>query len=93
MHLVKGNGIESNHLIPLNFIITNNEAEYEVILTRLAIMEASSREKVEMRADSKIMLGQITGEYLVKGQKLIKYLHQIQEGSSWLQYFLIEWIS
>lgn len=66
MHMVTSDGVESNHAIRLNFKVTNNEVEYEVVLTGLAIAKTLAGEEVEMRVDSQVVVDQITGEYLAK---------------------------
>ena len=43
-----------------------------------------------MKIDSQVVVGQITGEYLARGSKLIKYLHQVQEQCKGLKYFQVE---
>lgn len=56
--------------------MTNNEAEYKAIFAGLAIAKVSGKE-VKMKADSQVVFGQVTWQYLAKGDKLIKYLHQV----------------
>lgn len=60
--MVMGDEVESNHVIQLNFKVTNNKAEYEAVLVGLAIGETLGGEKVEMRVDSQVVVGQIIGE-------------------------------
>lgn len=59
----------------LNFKVTNKEAKYEVVLARLEIAKVSREQEEKIKAYSHVVVGQITVEYLVNGQKLIKYLH------------------
>lgn len=76
MHVVIGDGKESYHAVRLEFKVTNNEVK---VLASVAIMRVLGGEEVEMKIDSQVVVGQITWEYLAKGSKLIKYLHQVQE--------------
>ncbi|XP_035544671.1 uncharacterized protein LOC108998997 [Juglans regia] len=78
-HVVTSEGEELYHAVRLEFKVTNNEAEYETILASVAITRVLGGEEVEMKVDSQVVVGKITGEYLERGTKLIKYLHQVQE--------------
>ncbi|XP_040994290.1 uncharacterized protein LOC121240831 [Juglans microcarpa x Juglans regia] len=89
-YIVASEGKESYHVVRLEFKVTNNEAEYEAVLASLAIMKGLGGKEVEMKADSQVVVGQITWEYLARGSKLIKYLHQVQEQSKDLRYFRIK---
>lgn len=75
VHIVTNDGAKLNHAIRLNFKIMNNETKYKAVLVGLDIVEASSGEEIEMRADLQVVFGQIKREYLEKGPKRIKYLH------------------
>lgn len=44
--MVTNDGEESYHAMRLNFKVTNNEVEYEVVLTGLAIVKAFGGQKV-----------------------------------------------
>lgn len=61
-------GLETHHAIRLDFKVTKKEVEYEVMLTRLAIVETSRERKVEMKADSQVVVGQVTREYFAKSE-------------------------
>lgn len=65
--MVTSDGIELYHAIQLNCKVTNNETEYEAVLVVLAIVETSSGEEVEMRANSQVVVGQIMWEYSTMG--------------------------
>lgn len=82
-----GDKVELNHAIRLNFKLANNETEYKAVLMNLAVAEASGGKEVEIRVDLQVVVGQIIGEYSKKGQKLIKYLHHVQDECSRLQHF------
>ncbi|XP_040996107.1 uncharacterized protein LOC121242287 [Juglans microcarpa x Juglans regia] len=90
VYIVTSEGKELYHTVRLEFKVTNNEAEYEAVLAVLAITRVLGGEEVEMKAKSQVVVGQITWEYLARGSKLIKYLHQVQEQSKNLKYFRIE---
>ena len=49
--------------IRLNFSASNNEAEYEAIIAGLDLAISMSSEKIYIRSDSQLVVGQINGEY------------------------------
>ena len=54
----------------LQFPITNNEAEYEAILTGLRIGRALGTKNILLKSDSKLVIGQVKGEYEVKESRM-----------------------
>ena len=60
--------------VQLQFPATNNEAEYVAILTGLRIEKALGAKNILCKSDSKLVIGQIKGEYEVKEGKMQKYL-------------------
>ena len=60
--------------VQLQFPTTNNEVEYEVILTRLRIGKALGAKSILHKSNSKLVIGQIKGEYEAKEGKMQKYL-------------------
>ena len=60
--------------VKLKFLATNNEAEYEGILTRLRITKALRAKNLLLQSDSKLVVGQIKEEYEVKEERVQKYL-------------------
>ena len=69
--------------VQLKFPATNNEAEYEGILTRLRLGRALGIKHLLVHNDSKLVIGQIRGDYEAKEKRMQKYLrltkHLIQE--------------
>ena len=47
----------------LDFLATNNEAEYETLLARLAMVNQLRWEVVEVYSDSRLVVGQVNGEF------------------------------
>ena len=60
--------------VQLKFPITNNEAEYEALLTGLRIARALGGENVVLKSDSQLVIGQVRGEYEAKEARMQKYL-------------------
>ena len=64
--------------VQLKFSATNNEAEYEGILTRLRLGKAFGAKNLLVQNDSKLVIGQIKGEYEVKEERIQKYLRLME---------------
>ena len=60
--------------VQLQFPVTNNETEYEVVLASLRVATALGVKNVRLRSDSKLIVGQITKEYEAKEERMKKYL-------------------
>ena len=60
--------------VQLQFPATNNEAEYEAILTGLRVVKALGVRNLKLDLYSNLVVGQITKEYKVKEDKMKRYL-------------------
>ncbi|XP_065621860.1 uncharacterized protein LOC136064257 [Quercus suber] len=60
--------------VQLKFPATNNEAEYEGILTGLRLRKGLGARNLLVQNDSKLVIGQIRGEYEAKEERMQKYL-------------------
>lgn len=58
----------------MQFLATNNETEYEAILTGLRIRKALGAKNILLKSDFKLVIGQIRGEYKAKEGRMQKYL-------------------
>ncbi|KAF5463927.1 hypothetical protein F2P56_014050 [Juglans regia] len=67
-------GEEHNYAIKLGFKTTNNKAEYEALLARMIVARSLGATEVEVRANSQVVVSQVTGQFAIKGEKLKKYL-------------------
>ena len=52
--------------VQLQFLATNNEAEYETVLTGLRVAIALGVRNLRLNLDSNLVVGQITKKYEVK---------------------------
>ena len=66
------NGEMLKYGVQLKFSTTNNEAEYEGILTRLRLGKALGAKNLLVQNDSKLVIGQIRGEYEAKEERMQK---------------------
>jgi ribonuclease HI len=69
------------YAIKLDFVTTNNEAEYEAVLAELTIARKVGTIDVEIWSDSQVVVGQISGEYATQGDRLAKYLEKVHSFS------------
>ena len=60
--------------VRLKFPATNNEAEYEGILTGLRLGKALGATNLLVQNDSKLVIGQIKGDYEAKEERMQKYV-------------------
>ena len=62
----------------LDFSATNNEAEYEVLLTGMAMVQRMGGKSVKLISDSRLVVGKVKGEFEVKGERIQGYLSQVK---------------
>ena len=60
--------------VQLKFLATNNEAEYDGILTGLRLGKALGAKNLLVQSDSKLVIGKIKEEYKAKEERMQKYL-------------------
>ena len=65
--------------VQLKFPITNNEAEYEALLTGLRIARALGAEKIVLKSDSQLVIGQVRGDFEAKETRMQKYLKLVNQ--------------
>ena len=64
--------------IRLDFPASNNETEYEVILVGINLATSISSEKIIIRSNSQLVIGQVNGEYETRDQRMIKYVYLVK---------------
>ena len=62
----------------LQFPATNNEAEYQALLTGLSLAKALGANNLVVQAYSQLIIGQVKGDYKAKEERMQKYLRIIQ---------------
>ena len=65
--------------VQLQFLATNNEAEYEAVLASLRVAKALGVKNVRLRFDFKLIVGQITNEYEANEEIMKKYLQLMSQ--------------
>lgn len=72
-------GEQLEQAIWLGFLASNNEVEYEVILSGLSLALAQTASKLEICSDSQLVVGQIHGEYEAKDGCMAQYLSKVRD--------------
>ena len=67
------------HAVRLQFSATNNETEYEALLTRLSLAKALGEKSHIVQANSQLIIGQVKGDYEAKEERLQRYLKIVQQ--------------
>ena len=62
----------------LNFSATNNEAEYETLLEGMAMIQRMGGKSIKLFSDSRLVVGQVRGEFEAKDERMQGYLNQVK---------------
>ena len=65
-------------MVRLDFPITNNEAEYEVLIAGLDLAKVAGAMSVVIYCDSQVVTNQVNGDYECKGERMKRYLDQVK---------------
>uniref|UniRef100_A0A2N9ERU6 Uncharacterized protein n=1 Tax=Fagus sylvatica TaxID=28930 RepID=A0A2N9ERU6_FAGSY len=66
------------HAVRLQYPTTNNEAEYEALLTGLHIAKILGVTTLKVQSDSQLVVRQVNGEYEAKEERMRKYLDLVR---------------
>ena len=62
----------------LDFPATNNEAEYEALLEGMAMVLRMGGKSIKLFSDSRLVVGQVKGEFEAKDERMRGYLSQVK---------------
>ena len=62
----------------LDFLDTNNEAEYETLLEGMAMVRRMGGKSIKLFLDSRLVVGQVKGEFEAKDERMQGYLSQVK---------------
>ena len=62
----------------LDFSATNNEAEYEALVIGMAMVQRMGGKSVKVFSDSRLVIGQVKGEFEAKDERMQGYLSQVK---------------
>ena len=66
----------------LDFSATNNEAEYEALLEGMAMVQRMGGKSIKLFSDSRLVVGQVKGEFKAKDERMQGYLSQVKSMQS-----------
>ena len=62
----------------LDFLATNNESEYEALLEGMAMVQRMGGKSIRLFSDSRLVVGQVRGEFEAKDERMQGYLSQVK---------------
>ena len=62
----------------LDFSATNNEAEYEALVEGMAMVQRMGGKSIRLFSDSRLVAGQVRGEFEAKDERMQGYLSQVK---------------
>ena len=62
----------------LDFSATNNEVKYEALLERMAMVQRMGGKSIKLFSDSRLVVGQVRGEFEAKDERMQGYLSQVK---------------
>ena len=62
----------------LDFLATNNEAEYEALLVGMAMVQRMGGKSIKLFSNSRLVVGQVRGEFEAKDERMQGYLSQVK---------------
>ena len=85
--MVSPNKITIEKSLRLGFLATNNEAEYEVLLVGMTMVQKMGGKTVEVFSDSRSMVGQVKGKLEARDLRMQGYLSQARCLQSSFKFF------
>ena len=62
----------------LDFSVTNNETEFEALLMGMVMVQRMSGKSVKVFSDSRLVVGQVKGEFEAKDERMQGHLSQVR---------------
>ncbi|KAL5568572.1 hypothetical protein UlMin_025147 [Ulmus minor] len=77
--LVSPDGVKLSCAVRFKFKATNNQAEYEALLSGLRLAKEVSARHLTIYSDSQLVVSQVNSEFQAKGEKMASYLEKAKE--------------
>jgi len=71
------------------FKASNNEVEYETLMTGIKLCYTTRRDSVQAFSDSQLVVSQVNGAYKAKDDTMEAYVGWVREATKLLKYFAI----
>lgn len=76
--LISPERIDIEKSLKLSFTAINNKAEYEALLMGMEMVQRIGGKSVEMFLDSRLVIGQVQGEFEAKDERMQGYLSKVK---------------
>ena len=77
--LISPKRITTKKSLKLGFPAINNEAEYEALLVWMAMVSKLGGKVIEIFSDSRLVVGQVNGEFVARDQRMQGYLCKVRQ--------------
>jgi len=77
------------HALKFMFKASNNEVEYEALITRIELCYTIGADFVQAFSDSQLVFSQLNGAYEAKDDTMAAYVRQVREATKLLKHFVI----
>ena len=77
--IITPEGIRLEHSFRLDFKASNNEAEYEALLTGLKAVRDMGAREVEVYSDSWLVVNQVQGSFEARDSRMMEYLWVVRQ--------------
>nr|GEU82579.1 reverse transcriptase domain-containing protein [Tanacetum cinerariifolium] len=88
--LTNPEGVEFTYALRFRFNTTNNEAEYEALITGLLIAEQMDIKNLQANVDLRLVANQVNETYIAKEPGMIKYLEKVRTLTTTFKEFSIK---
>ena len=76
--LISPEKIITEKSLRLDFSVMNNEAEYESLMMGMVMVQRMGEKSVKVFSVSKLVVGQVKGEFEAKDERMQGYLSQVK---------------
>ncbi|RDX63400.1 rnhA, partial [Mucuna pruriens] len=83
------NGVLIEQSLHFEFKASNNQAEYEALLAEMRLAKELEAKTLTAKSDSKLITGQVNGEYQARDPKLMKYLDKATKMAATFEKFTL----
>ena len=88
--MISPDGITLEKSLRLGFSSINNKAKYKALLAGVIAMQKLGSRVVRAYCDSKLIIGQVQGDFKAKDPRMLWYLNQVKRLSGGFLYFTFE---
>ena len=79
MLLISPTGDKLAYALRFDFRATNNESEYETLITGMEVARKMGAESLRVYSDSQLVVNQVLGIYEAKKEPMQKYANRVRE--------------